>query len=290
MEEKLHITDIHNKLKDDKLHFLNEIASRWQQNISTHNVTQISRDPLDRVIPSIEQCTQNILSGSGGSGWSNNITLYFVLKSFGINVKLALCAVSVDHTFENLIGDHVVILVSDVSATVDTYIMDVGCGYPCFRIIPTDFKHSSVTYKDSLIKYRYVKESSSIIKREHCIDIGNCDPCDLDMTGDSDIWKTYYYIWMKEETVDFIQNQIDYYVYRDLSSDFNNHLSVVKYPNGRLVALKNKVLIWENEDGDVEIMKINTSDELVENLVHYFPEIAEKFITNALYNCRDLAL
>ena len=276
LENRLQIQNVSNKLEKGRLDLLNNISEQWLKILPFQNISQMCRDRQDRAIQSVEQSLQDITSGLGGMCWAHNVALFYILKSLGFDTYLAISAVmSIDEL------NHAAPVIKNVEQPGDAYLMDVGTGYPCFTAVSLHFQHESPVFKQSFTAFKFEKVDD-YIRCFHLTTKGK------DKTGrpfpkfDNEGWAEYYRLWLKECDIDYIKEQLDKNVYSNLDFRFNNCLRVVKFPNLKLKALKDDVLLIEDEDGQIKERKLRNIEEMKAVVVEHFPEIPMELLTKAL--------
>ena len=80
-----------------------------------------------------------------------------LLNSLGYNVHTALENVQSD-------DDHVVVIVKNVESTGDSYLADVGFGFPTFEAVPLDFEVETDVYQQSFPTFKHVRHSDRIAR------------------------------------------------------------------------------------------------------------------------------
>lgn len=147
--DKLAIHDVHAKISKNKIDFLNEVATNWLVHIPFQNLTQLSKSKDNKAIGNLKTVVGDILTGVGGLCFHHNLALYLLLKALECDVYLAASAV-----LDKNKVDHVVVIVRNLQSGRDLYLMDVGCGVPCFTAVPLDFEESSVVFKEAYLTYK----------------------------------------------------------------------------------------------------------------------------------------
>ncbi|XP_013393728.1 arylamine N-acetyltransferase 1-like [Lingula anatina] len=251
VENVLGLIDIQMRLNTDKLTFLNDMIYEYHCKVPFHNLDLLALPVSERRIPNLAELKDRGLSGRGGLCYQNNTFLYFVLRALGYDVTLAKGHVKNP-------GDHVLLVAHDVVTSGDSYLIEAAIGYPTLRAILLDFQVESPVYTFSFCTFKYVRQDGGEFHRMHK------EESDLEKT-----WRRVYsfnpaYCILK----DFESSMV--IPYTDPTSAFLNSFRAVRFPNGKLLAIKNNSIL-EDKNGKVFSTEFKDSEALTNALSLLFP-------------------
>ena len=160
--------------------------------------------------------------------------------------------------------------------------MDIASLYPTFQVIPLDFDHASPEYKDSFLRYRFVRQRDTII-RQHSIDTDPVDSEQYTASYRDENW--FYYLHMH------VNMPVDTTYLRNAMTNIYTKASVsvlltsarcMTFPNGRLVYIKDTTLLIEDEEGVVQKSYFGSREEIMEAFARYFPQFSRDLVQAAL--------
>ncbi|XP_013394785.1 arylamine N-acetyltransferase 1 [Lingula anatina] len=254
VENVLGLTDIQMRLNTDKLSFLNDIIYEYHCKVPFHNLDVLALPVSERRIPNLTELKERGLSGRGGLCYQNNTFLYFVLRVLGYDISLAKGQVDIP-------GDHVLLVAHDVVMSDDNYLIEAGMGYPTLKAIPLDFQDESPVYTFSFCTFKYVHQNGGEFYRMHK------EKSDVENT-----WRQVYRFNSAHCILkDFESSMV--IPYTDPTSIFLNSFRAVRFPNGKLLAIKNSSILEDKNDRVVST-KLKDSEALTNALCLLFPMVS----------------
>ena len=115
-----------------------------------HNLQLLATEPAKRKPPTAKEAKIAMLKGEGGLCFVKQTFAGHLLEALGY--KVDILAARVTHP-----GNHVVILVHDVVERGDSFLVEVGSGYPSTTAVPItngSFEHH---FRESFLEFRYIK-------------------------------------------------------------------------------------------------------------------------------------
>ena len=271
VEKKLKIDKLEEKFNQDKLSLLNEIIKAFHEAIPFHNLSLLCLKKHERRQPNETEITSSILSGNGGLCIVNNAGIKNLLQALGYKVMLVPSAVKNEY-------DHVMILAEIEKMQ---YVIDVGSGYPTFEAIPLDFDDESKVYKDSFLKYRFVRKDD-IIERLHNHSRFIRSQSSITSQENSKLWRRFYHFKVTPVNLSFFDEAL-YQVYTEPdASPFLMSLRAFRCSSGRAVAICNNFLLTEDDNNDLVGTKLESLEEMKSKLAEFFPMLHLDLINAAL--------
>ena len=163
----------------------------------------------------------------------------------------------------------------------DVYLADAGLGYPSFYAISLDIPDggSSPVYHESFQSYRYVRKGTTFF-RQHKIKDGKT-PARFRLAGD---WYIMYDFTLEEFDEEEIQNNIDQGTYSNFDTHFNKNINVVVWKGARAVAIKDNLLMVEDNSGEWVTSELETGNAIVQAVREHFPTIPDSVVFNGVSN------
>ena len=199
------------------------------------------------------------------------------------------------HALIASVGDlenHVMVLVRDLEAPGDAFIVEVGVGYPSFHL--TQIKHASEDFLDctqqvieSFVMYKYKKVSCAdttvTFERLHLLTSLNQDALGRPYSKIRDQnWGVMLTFQVEPVSLAYVYSRLNKHVYSNPDDKFNHIALAYKYPASRAVMLRNTVLVLEDEDGKLGSRKAKDESEIRHFVLQYFPEIHSSIVDAAL--------
>ena len=221
--------------------------------------------------PTLDEIKAAIVCGKGGLCYSMNIFMKFLLEALGYDV----CHISSDIFHPK---NHVLTIVNNLKKTGDQYIVEAGCGYPCFTPISLDFKGESTIYSQSFLHFKFAHEEGKIV-RYHKRSRTLMDIPPSTSGGEEEYWRKYCVMDPTPQDFSFFNDPMDE-VYGNPDTPliiFHKIFRIVGYvkDNGnlRFVAFKNTSLLLENDSHQLKETKFRTVEELLDQVQLYFPHL-----------------
>lgn len=263
------------------------IASKWRLNIVLITAWMWPRSPCTQIFsqcaiflsrPTLEEIKDDCLSGRGGLCYTLNVFMKYLLDALGYKTYF-LCS----DIFKP--DNHILVIVSDVRAPGDKFIVDVGMGYPNFSLIPLDFEEESPVYRRSFTIVKFVRRDGKIL-RYHAKNVRTIRATKREI-GEED-WRLIYTIHdLSPKDLSFFDTCMDR-VYTDINSDFSpfhKSFRATAFCGGdlRTVAIKNLSLLFEDELHCLQEVKLRDQEELLEKVNLHFP-LLHRYAVEAVKN------
>ncbi|XP_013394787.1 arylamine N-acetyltransferase 1 [Lingula anatina] len=262
VENVLGLTDIQTRLNQDKLSFLNDIIYEYHCKVPFHNLDLLALPVSERRIPNLAELKDRGLSGRGGLCYQNNTFLYFVLRVLGYDITLAKGQVEIP-------VDHVLLVAHDVVTSGDSYLIDAGGGYPTLIAIPLDFQDESPVYTFSFCTFKYVRKEDREFHRMH-------SGLEKDSYKVESVLKNSWQHNYSLNTAPCILKDFESSMarpYTNPASVFLNSFRAVRFPKGKLLAIKNNSIL-EDKDDAVFATEVKDSEALKNALSVLFPMLS----------------
>lgn len=291
------ITEPLKEFSVNKIDLLPKILQAFLHIIPFQNLTLLSKNKQDRRVPTEDEIKQEVLSKRGGMCFTINAFLHALLEAIGYDVDFTIATVHEggevkpeDH------GNHAVVLVRKLTAENSLHIADVGSGYPQFEPVSLDFEDESnkKIYNQSFNTYQYIKEDNKYNRlhlRSNPDTIGSSTSSHqvVSPNGSGD-WVPYYTFQLVpcKYGDDLVRSQAAT-VY-NWPSDYHFHrvLRMIRWKDGKAIAIKGYTLLLENDHGKLEASKLRTREEVKKKILEYFPgRYSSDEIETALKNTED---
>lgn len=230
--------------------FLKEFIFKILSKIPFQNFKMIERGFGH--LPTEEQIKEDMLSLNGGTCATMNVFAAAVLDKLGFDVSL------INGTMMKK-NDHIALLLNFEN---NLYTIDLGDGQPYFEPIPVN---NDIIREHPFRTYRTVNQ------------LGNLR-IDFLINGD---WSTDVTLHLKRKTFKEIYKTLEQH-YTELEfGPFWNGIRFAFYPNKKIIAIRDKVLIIQKSNS-IEKIEITSEDHLAEVTSQYLPafkaEIVKCFI------------
>ncbi len=272
VKDKLGIHDFLDQFKSDKKGSLNSIIKHYLATVPFQGATFLAAPPGVRIAPSMQENVQFCLSTEGGRCWTLNTFVCVLLDALGYEVYPVISSVAVPDT-----PNHALTIVKNLVKDGDRYLVDVGFARPNFEAISMDFDEETEVFQYSFDVYKYVRRGEKIIRFNK---IPKNDPIGPMPTVEGDFTHAYYFT-MEQATFAEIQHFMNVNMYQKPDMIFWNSLRMVRFPEGRAVAIKDNVLLTEQENGK---MKGEPITDMEETICNYFPSIPKETVKGMLVN------
>lgn len=214
-------------------------------------------------IPSPQESVHLGLSRQGGICFSQNYFLKTLLTSLGVRCWLGVATVKQPN-------DHAIVLVRDLVTPGDVYVADCGFGTPAFSAVCLDLHDGgfSQEYAQSFQTYRYTKQGDTYT-RQHRLK-GEQAPAGFTVVENQ---VNMYTFTLDDPGEQAILRDINTQSYSNPDSMFNNAINMVVWRGGRAVAIKNNMLMEEDEAGEWVKTPLDTGNHIVQAACTHFPTI-----------------
>ncbi|XP_072179952.1 uncharacterized protein [Diadema setosum] len=264
------------KITSDPKGLLDDIVLYWQQIIPYQTICSIATPNKERHRPTLLEIKHDIWAKYGGRCYHSNVGCFMVIRALGYQATL------VPGDFLGAIGEHVVILVYNLSGEGSKHLADVGTGgWPTFQLIPLDFEKESPEYHESFLIYKFVRLGDLILRQHNA----ESDPVGAAFFKKTlkDGWYTYAEIH-DEMPVDVSHfDDAMSMLYTDISVEpLLCNIWCMTFPNRRLLSIRNTTLLIENEEGQVEKSYFRSREEMIETFSRFFPQFSEDVLNAAM--------
>jgi hypothetical protein len=255
-------------LQTDKYLFLERLIQAYECHVPWQNLSFTSVPFADRMLPTVEQVVEAVLSSEGGLCWTVNAGFYVIMKELGYDVTPILGAIAVKKRgpFHNYV--HIMILVKSLVTENDKYLVDTGFASFSHMPVPLDFDVESPVYKRHLAITKYIKKGDEYLR----CDMGKGMPGRWP-TKEGD-WNVTIFFDLKPRTLEVIRDV----TIRDAISKVTLVLNVHRLfhktnsVNGTIVEIYNDKLFTQTEpDSPMEKVTLGNLDEIVAAVKKYFP-------------------
>ena len=271
VEKRLRIEELDEKFNRDKLGLLNELIKSFHENIPFHNIRLLSLAKEERRQPNEKEINSSILSGIGGLCIVNNAGFKNLLEALNFDVVLMPSAVKSEY-------DHVLIL-AEIGKT--QYIVDVGSGYPTLEAVPLDFDSESKIYRNSFLKFRFIRKGD-VIERLHSHSRLVSPVPSIAPQANSTLWVKFYHFRVTPVDLSFFDETVGAVYTVPGVSPFLVSLRVFRHSNNGTVAFYNNRLLTEDDNNDLIETRLQSTEEIKSKLLELFPMLNLTLVNAAL--------
>ena len=277
VKRNLGLRDYENRPSDRQV-FLNKVIRAFSAEIPFQNVTLLATEPANRKRPSLTEVKEAVFSGVGGLCYTTVVFLKYLLEALGFNVHFIAGSV-LSHP-----DNHLGILLKDLTHQGSTHLADAN-GYPTFQAIPLDFEEKSPIYNESFFEYKFMRKinekGQKVILRLHRR--GDYYGPEGELFKDG--WRTFCEFNLTPRELSHFDAAMEkIYTIPYEGSPFLVGLRVVQFSmQSRMVAIKDKKLLLENEDHAVREFPLKTKEEYLSTVQKYFPQLAEGIVAALSY-------
>lgn len=288
LENTCGVTEPLKKYSMDPVELLTEVSKAFLQTIPFQNLTLLSQNKQDRHVPTEEEIKLEVVNKRGGLCFTLNIFMHSILEAVGYDVDLTLACV-VDQ--ELAIGDHVIVLVKNMTADNSLHVVDVGFGFPSFEPVSLDFEDQANVkiYKHSFTTYKYIKESNKYFRLHQRFSGDVVSPgSSFEEPFQQKEWTRYYCFQnspCKYGDEDVRRSAAAIYNWPS-ECHFQRMLRMVRWNDGKAIGIKGSTLLKENDHGKLEATEMTSTEEIKNRIMEYFPVYSESEIEAALRNLK----
>ncbi|XP_064616673.1 uncharacterized protein LOC135480700 [Liolophura sinensis] len=265
ISSNLNIPDAANLLNVRGLHLLNKILTSFHARVPIQTITLHAVPMKWRHRPNWVTVKENVCCGVGGLCYELNIFMFALLSALGFDVYLTKSSVSQPH-------NHVVIIARNVASPGDLFLVDAGCGFPTFQAVDLNFDLESAEYCQSFLCYKLVKQSNGKVLRLHKRHslVKSLEPNDAKSE-----WKRYYDFELKPFSIEEIDEEFDRVFETYTATTSHAIFRCTMFPGQRACAIRNKVVLVENDTKELDGTEYETSADLVNAVCGHFPVFQE---------------
>ena len=239
----------------------------------------VATEPANRKRPSLTEVKEAVFSGVGGLCYTTVVFLKYLLEALGFNVHFIAGSV-LSHP-----DNHLGILLKDLTHQGSTHLVDAN-GYPTFQAIPLDFEEKSPIYNESFFEYKFMRKvnekGQKVILRLHRRgDYYGPEGSELFKDG----WRTFCEFNLTPRELSHFDAAMEkIYTIPYEGSPFLVSLRAIQFSmQSRMVAIKDKKLLLENEDHAVREFPLKSKEEYLSTVQKYFPQLAEGIVAALSY-------
>ena len=279
LSERLKIPDIEKLASGRPMPLLNAIIRQWMRTLPFQSVKQVAMTSLRRA-PTEQEAVADVMSGAGGLCATHGIALYHVLHALGMNCHMVIGMVVAKF------DEHVCVLVHDVQEQGDTFLIDIGCGYPAFAPIQIKTAQGYIDsigpISQSFCTYKLIKQGNTYERHHLTRQKDKADRADVDEYG----YARFCTIKLEQKAYEYIYEQLTQNIYSQKDNQFNRTLVLSKYPNDRLVGLRDATARLEHEPGVITERHLASDDDIKHFLHQHFHELPPEMANEAVKNQR----
>ena len=272
VEDVLKLSSPLSKLKENKALFLNEIIKAFLS-VPFQNIHLLCEPEAERHVPTWEESKDSVMRGYGGICYSQCLFMKYLLEALGYNVYFAACNIF------GFTGNHITTIVRGLSSPGSHHIVD-NSAFPTFEAIPLDFEVESPIYHHSYLEYKFLKRDGQILrmhrKGEHTPTIPGGERI-------IDGWRRIFEFELTPRDLSHVEHSMRVvYTEPGQNSPFLKTFHAVVYKDLKLIAIKDDLLMLENDEQKLVVTKMQTREEMVSTVKQYFPVFTVNEITKAM--------
>ena len=272
VEDVLKFSSPLSKLRENRTLFLNEIIKAFLS-VPYQNIHLLCEPEAERHVPTWEEAKDSVMRGYGGICYSQCLFMKYLLEALGYDVYFAACNVF------GFTGNHITTIVRGLSSPGSHHIVD-NSAFPTFEAIPLDFEVESPIYHHSYLEYKFLKRDGQILrmhrKREHTPTIPGGERI-------IDGWRRIFEFELTPRDLSHVEHSMRVvYTEPGQNSPFLKTFHAVVYKDLKLIAIKDDLLMLENDEQKLVVTKMQTREEMVSTVKQYFPMFTVNEITKAM--------
>lgn len=255
---------------------LSQIVQEFHMKIPFQNIALLAKARGTQDVPSDEEIKRDLLQGFGGLCYTNNVFMTHLLKALGLDAHHLAGTCNPKHP-----NNHILSLIKNLTTHSSLHLVDVGCGYPTYQVIPVDFEHESPIYTSTFLRYKYLREGGKLT-RVHLQDFRDGIPGE---NSERDSWERFYNFDLIPRDRDHFQAAMSE-VYSDR---FLRKLRLLIFQEDAMVVVKeigDKATLLKLTRGGTESTDLRTDEEIVATLHDLAPVFDEDVIKAAVRNWR----
>nr|XP_027231332.1 uncharacterized protein LOC113822980 [Penaeus vannamei]XP_027231333.1 uncharacterized protein LOC113822980 [Penaeus vannamei] len=217
---KIGMKDAEKLLREEPRKFLSDLMKAYQAHLPFQCLSLLAQPLEERHVPTQEEIVEAGMSMEGGLCFTLNTFMYLLLRALGFKVDVLDGSFSLSchpHT-------HMVVLLRDLSAPGDNYIVDIGGGFPFFEIISV--KDLPVTRYEAGLEYRYQHLNGSVV-RLHRMTREVSERGQIEVDGD---WTQIFHFDLNPVDANFSRPYMKMIYVEEGDSDFLRSIRAVRYP------------------------------------------------------------
>ena len=272
VEDVLKLSSPLSKLRENRTLFLNEIIKAFLS-VPYQNIHLLCEPEAERHVPTWEEAKDSVMRGYGGICYSQCLFMKYLLEALGYDVYFAACNVF------GFTGNHITTIVRGLSSPGSRHIVD-NSAFPTFEAIPLDFEVESPIYHHSYLEYKFLKRDGQILrmhrKGEHTPTIPGGE---LIIDG----WRRIFEFELTPRDLSHFEHSMSVvYTKPEHGASFLKTFHAVVYKELKLIAIKDDLLMLENDEQKLVVTRMQTREEMVSTVKQYFPMFTVNEITKAI--------
>ena len=272
VEDVLKLSSPLSKLRENRTLFLNEIIKAFLS-VPYQNIHLLCEPEAERHVPTWEEAKDSVMRGYGGICYSQCLFMKYLLEALGYDVYFAACNIF------GFTGNHITTIVRGLSSPGSHHIVD-NSAFPTFEAIPLDFEVESPIYHHSYLEYKFLKRDGQILrmhrKGEHTPTIPGGERI-------IDGWRRIFEFELTPRDLSHVEHSMRVvYTEPGQNSPFLKTFHAVVYKDLKLIAIKDDLLMLENDEQKLVVTKMQTREEMVSTVKQYFPMFTVNEITKAI--------
>ena len=273
VEDVLKLSSPLSKLRENRTLFLNEIIKAFLS-VPYQNIHLLCEPEAERHVPTWEEAKDSVMRGHGGICYSQCLFMKYLLEALGYDVYFAACS-----AFGFPAGNHITTIVRDLSSPGSHHIVD-NSAFPTFEAIPLDFEIESPIYCHSYLEYKFLKRGGQILRMHRK---GEHTPTHPGGECFIDGWRRIFEFKLIPRDLSYFEQPMSaVYTKPGQNSPFLKTFHAAVYKDLKLIAIKNDLLMLENDEQKLVVTKMQTREEMVSTVKQYFPMFTVNEITKAI--------
>ena len=261
------------KLEEDRVHFLNEVIKAVHSNLPFQSVSINQRED-DRHLPTLDEIKTAALNRQGGLCYSLVVMTVKLLSTFGYDAHFIGADVN------GSLNNHVAGIVLNLTHPGSKHLVEIN-GWPTFEAVPLDFKKESPVYGQSFLQFKFVREGSAIVR--YHLKTNHCPMASDDLYNDRDVWRKICAFDITPKDLSYFgEPMTTVHTKPGENAPFLTSFRAVVYKDLKLIAVKDKTLMIENDNHELVATPITNCQEMVETVIKYFPQFTSYCVEKAV--------
>lgn len=274
LESRLGVKDVEGRLRQgDRRTLLNDIMRAYQRDVPFQTMTISSQDLSERHVPTSSEICSNILALKGGVCIDLNYFMKILLQALDYDV----CLLGGNYTADSMPFTHIMVLVKSLESEGDKFLVDVGCGFPTFEVVPLEkLPH---TYVQSGLEIMYTRDGDKFFRMQRKGDFITDDTPPIMKDG----WRMVFDFELVARELEFFDEPMKSFFF---DGPFTEDLHLCRFPEPgqKMIAFKdNTKYSYDDEHPELGLQKeIVPYEQLEEAISKHFPNLCKNEISKAL--------
>ncbi|XP_022099540.1 uncharacterized protein LOC110984053 [Acanthaster planci] len=277
LEGVLQLTAPLEHLAKDRVGFLRDLITAFLGTIPFQSLTAIATPRPERRALTFTEVKANMMARVGGLCFEINHFMKALLETLGFEVY---------HVGFRTFGkpnNHLATVVKSLVRPGDLHLVDVGIGYPTFLPIPLDFDKESPVYTSGFLTHKFVKGDNGSI--QWMLRAGRHYK-ESESGATEGEWFTFMVSDLVFHDIEFFADSMENIHTVESGpealSPFLRTLRVVDFRNGRLIAIKDTIILEEDGSGKINKKCATRPQELLEAIHDHFPQLPTEAVLKAM--------